>query len=114
MTSTQLKHLPGQITAIAWIYAVFGLAVLIACLTGAQIGPVRLSVVDAFTPALLIVSAVGAMFRRPWARWLCYIFSVLMLAGVPLGTIVGGRMIHQLTVHRDQFRRSPRTASEVR
>jgi len=32
-----------------------------------------------------------------------------MLPGIPLGTIVGGRMIHQLTVHRDQFRRSPRT-----
>jgi len=114
MTSTPLRHLPGQITSIAWIYAVFGLAVFIACLTGAQIGPVPLSTIDALTPALLIISAVGAMFRRPWARWLCYVFSVLMLPGIPLGTIVGGRMIHQLTVHRDQFRRSPRTVNEVR
>ena len=52
MTSdaTQPRHLPGQITAIAWIYAVYGLAVFIACLAGAQIGPVHLSFVDAFAP----------------------------------------------------------------
>jgi hypothetical protein len=101
------RHRPGQITPIAWIYVVFGLALLVACFANAQIGQFRLSAIDAWFPGLLIVAAVGAILRRPWGRWSCYLFSALMLAGVPLGTILGGLMIYNLTVHRDQFRRSP-------
>src|SRR6516162_5257315 len=100
---TQRDRLRGQITPIAWIYIVFGLAVAAACFAGAQIGPIRLSVVDAVLPVLLIVAAVGAILRRPWGRWLCYVFSVLLLPGAPTGTIIGGLMIYHLTIHRDQF-----------
>jgi hypothetical protein len=98
----------GQITAIAWIYVAFGTGVLIATLSGAQLGPLPLSPIDAILPALLIVAAVGAILRKPWGRWLCYVFSVLILPGIPLGTIVGGLMIYNLTIHRDQFRRAAR------
>jgi hypothetical protein len=72
-----------------------------------QIGSIYLSVVDAWLPGLLIIAAIGAILRRPWGRWLCYVFSISMLPEVPLGTIVGGLMIYHLTVHRDQFRRLP-------
>jgi hypothetical protein len=99
-------RVPGQVTSIAWIYVGFGVALFIACIFDAQIGQIRLSVADGYLPALLIVAAIGAILRRPWGRWLCYLFSILMLPGVPLGTIVGGLMIYNLTVHRDQFRRS--------
>jgi hypothetical protein len=95
----------GQITLIAGTYAVYGLALAMACIAGARIGPIQLSPADAFLPGLLIVAAVGAMLRRPWGRYLCYAFSLLLLPAAPLGTIMGGLMIYRLTVHRDQFRR---------
>lgn len=100
------SRLPGQVTPIAWIYAVLGLALVLACLAGTQIGQVQLSAVDAFLPALLIVAAAGAILRKQWGRWLCYAFSVMLLLGAPIGTILGSLMIYHLTVHRDQFRRS--------
>jgi hypothetical protein len=108
MTSPLTEHhgAPGQITSIAWIYTVFGAGLFIACFAGAQIGQVRLSSIDAVLPAVLILAAVGAIRRKSWGRWLCYGFSVLILPGVPLGTIVGGLMIYHLTIHRDQFGRS--------
>jgi len=85
---------------------VFGFGTAVACVTGAEIGPAQLSAVDAVLPALLIVAAAGAILRRPWGRWLCYAFSVLLLPAAPTGTIIGGLMIYHLTIHRDQFRRS--------
>ena len=95
--STERNHLPGQVTSIAWMYVVYGLVLCLACLAEAQIGPFQLSAVDAFLPLLLIVAAVGAILRKSWGRWLCYMFSVLMLLGAPLGTIIGGLMIYHLT-----------------
>jgi hypothetical protein len=103
----QRGRVRGQITPIAWIYIVFGFGVAVACFTGAQIGPTRLSAVDAVLPVLSILAAAGAILRRPWGRWLCYAFSVLLLPAAPTGTIIGGLMIYHLTIHRDQFRRSP-------
>jgi hypothetical protein len=110
-SSTERPHLRGQVTPIAWMYAVFGLTLCLFCLAGVQIGHVQLSAADAFVPLLLIVAAVGAILRKPWGRWLCYVFSVLILPAAPLGSIIGGLMIYHLTVHRDQFRRSTRTVS---
>jgi len=78
-------------------------SLLAACFANAQIGQFRLSVLDLWLPGFLIVAAVGAILRKPWGRWSCYILSALMLVGVPLGTIIGGLMIYNLTVHRDQF-----------
>ncbi len=95
----------GQITLIAWTYAIYGLLLAAACFARAQIGPAQLSPADAFLPGLLIAAAMGAILRRPWGRYLCYIFSVLILPGAPLGTIMGGLMIYHLTAHRRQFRR---------
>jgi hypothetical protein len=102
---TQRRRARGQITPIAWIYLVFGFGTAIICFTGTEIGPIQPSAVDAVFPVLLIVAAAGAILRRPWGRWLCYAFSVLLLPAAPTGTIIGGLMIYHLTVHRDQFRR---------
>ena len=96
-------RVPGLITPIAWIYVALGLTVVIACLVGAQIGPVQLSPVDAVGPGLLIVAGVGAILRKPWGRWLCYAVSALLMLGAPIGTIIGVLMIYHLTVHRNQF-----------
>jgi hypothetical protein len=93
----------GQITAIAWIYIIFGVVLLAACFADADIGQFRLSVFDLWIPGLLVLAAVGAILRKPWGRWSCYVVSALMLVGVPLGTIIGGLMIYNLTVHRGQF-----------
>jgi hypothetical protein len=109
-SSTARAHRPGQVTPIAWMYAAYGLILCLYCLAGVEIGQVQLSAVDAFLPLLLVVAAVGAILRKPWGRWLCYVFSVLILPAAPLGTIIGGLMIYHLTVHRDQFRRSAPTA----
>jgi hypothetical protein len=102
---TRRRQVPGQITTIAWIYVVFGLGLVAACFANVEIGgKLRLSVFDLWIPGFLIVAAVGAILRKPWGRWSCYVLSVSILFGVPLGTILGGLMIYNLTVHRDQFR----------
>ena len=98
------RRVPGQITAIAWMYIVFGLIGFIVCITGARVGAFRFSIFDLWWPILLIIAAVGAILRKPWGRWGCYVFSLLILPGIPLGTIMGGFMIYYLTVYRDQFR----------
>ena len=109
--STERQYLAGQVTPIAGIYALYGLVLCLLCLVEAEVGPVQLSATDAFFPLLLIVAAVGAILRKPWGRWLCYAFSVLLLLGAPLGTIIGVLMIYHLTVYRDQFRRSAQPVS---
>jgi hypothetical protein len=98
----------GVITPIAWSYAIFGAGLGAACFAGAQIGPFRLCATDAIMPGLIIVAAAGTILRRSWGRYLCYFFSVLFLPGVPLGTIIGGLMIYQLTIYRSQFSRQVR------
>jgi hypothetical protein len=40
----------GQITAIAWIYIIFGVGLLAACFADADIGQYRLSVFDLWIP----------------------------------------------------------------
>jgi hypothetical protein len=89
------------------MYIIYGVGVAAACCANVNVGQFRLSVFDLWSPVLLIVAAIGAILRKPWGRWSCYIVSVLMLPGVPLGTMIGGIMIYNLTVHRDQFHSPP-------
>ena len=112
-SQTGRPRVRGQITPIAWIYVAYGAALCAACLANAEIGQVRLSVLDLWMPAFLIVAALGAIRRKPWGRWSCYLLSALMLLGVPLGTIIGGLMIYHLTVHRDQFRSHALASSDT-
>lgn len=94
---------PGVITEIGVVYVVLGLALAAAAVSGAQIGDFRLEVWDAIAPVLLTLAGAGAILRKRWGRWSCYFFSVLLLPGVPIGTLIGGMMLYHLTIYRDQF-----------
>lgn len=96
---------PGVITEIGWIYVVLGLACAAAALGRAQVQTIALQPLDAVFFGLLVFAGIGSVLRKPWGRWLSYFFSVLLLPGVPIGTVVGGLMIYHLTIYRDQFRR---------
>ena len=100
---------PGVISEIAWLYIALGAACVAASLAGARIQNITLQPADAWLPGLLLLAGIGALLRKPWGRWLSYLFSVWLLLGVPIGTIVGGLMIYHLTIYRDQFRRPRQT-----
>ena len=72
-----------------------------------------MSALDAILPSLLALAGVGAYFRQPWGRWMCYFFSVILLVGVPIGTILGGLMIYYLTIYRAQFVRGRTSLHEA-
>ncbi len=101
----------GVITPIAWSYGIYGMGLAVTCFAGAQVGPFRLSATDAVLPGLMVAAALGTVLRRPWGRYLCYFFSVLILPAPPLGTVIGGLMIYQLTIYRSQFRRQERNSN---
>jgi len=107
---SDVRH-PGVMTPISWCYIALGVALLCACFLGGNVAGVRLQPEDAWFPGLLVVGAIGTILRQPWGRWLSYVFSILMLPGVPIGTIIGGLMIYHLTIYRDQFRWSSRASS---
>jgi len=69
----------------------------------ATIGPVRLRLIDAVSPALLALAGVGCILRLRWARWFAYLVSALFLIAIPIGTVLGALMIYHLTIFRDQF-----------
>jgi hypothetical protein len=95
----------GVLTPMGWTYAIYGCALAACALTHQRLSGYELSGLDAIVPALLALSGFGVTRRWRWARWACYFFSVLLLAAVPIGTLLGGLMIYQLTRLRDQFKR---------
>ena len=93
----------GLITQIGTIYLLMGLVLAVLALLRLKIGGYQLVPWNAVTPALLAVAGIGAILRKQWGRWSCYFFSVVLLLGVPIGTILGGLMIYHLTIYRAQF-----------
>ena len=93
----------GLITQIASIYLLLGLVLAVLALLRVKIGSYQLVPWNAATPALLALAGLGAILRKQWGRWSCYFFSVILLLGVPIGTILGGLMIYHLTIYRRQF-----------
>ena len=102
----------GLITEIGTIYLLLGLVLSLLALLRVKIGSYQLVPWNAVTPALLALAGLGAIFRKQWGRWSCYFFSVILLLGVPIGTILGGLMIYHLTIYRAQF--DSETASRAR
>jgi hypothetical protein len=103
-TSIQQAHKKGLIFPIAIIYIMLGAAIMAASFLKIEINSIRLSPWDAILPAFIVIAGVGAILRKPWGRWLSYLVSLPMLLGVPIGTLLGGYMIYQLTIHRAQFK----------
>jgi len=97
---------PGITGFIAIIYMLFGLGFLIAIGMHGSIQGIELGWPDAWLPVLIVVAGVGILRRTHWGRWLGYIVSLPLLIGVPIGTILGGYMIWQLTTYRAAFSRA--------
>ena len=102
----------GLITQIGTIYLMMGLVLAVLALLRVKIGGYQLAPWNAVTPALLALAGLGAILRQKWGTWSCYFFSVILLLGVPIGTIFGGLMIYHLTIYRAQF--DSETASRAR
>jgi hypothetical protein len=91
---------------LAIAYMIFGLGFLIAIATHGSVQGMRLEWGDAWLPALILIAGIGILRRTHWGRWLGYIVSLPLLLGVPIGTILGGYMIWQLSKYRAAFSRA--------
>ena len=80
---------------IAWIYGVIGVlvAAIAASASGAQAAGIVALIIGAVV-ALHAALAAGARKRNDIAKIGSVIVGVLMLAGFPIGTIVGGFLIY--------------------
>jgi len=96
--------------AIAWIYGVIGVlfAGIAASVSGATAAGVIALIIGAIV-ALHAALAAGARNRNDVAKVGSVIVGVLMLAGFPIGTIVGGYLIYN-AVQDWPPRRHPQTA----
>lgn len=96
----------GIIKFIAWFYLIFGASLLVMSLVGARVAGMQLGPEDCVLPAIIVLGALGTLRRKNWGRWISYVFSAMMLLGVPIGTLMGGFMIYHLTKHRSLFARN--------
>jgi hypothetical protein len=94
---------PGVTGAIAIIYCLYGVSLLVVIGLGDSALGMPPSWADAVIPVLLIVTGVGVLRRTRWGRWLGYFVSLPLLLGVPIGTLLGGYMIWHLTQYRRHF-----------
>ena len=93
----------GMTGAIAVMYGLYGVGLLIVIGMGGSIRGIQLGWHDAWFPILILVTALGVLRRTAWGRWLGYVVSLPLLLGVPIGTILGGYMIWHLTKYRASF-----------
>jgi hypothetical protein len=96
----------GTTGFLALIYMVFGSGFLIAIAMHGSVQGIELAWSDAWVPALIVVAGIGILRCTHWGRWLGYVVSLPLLIGVPIGTILGGYMIWQLSKHRAAFSRA--------
>jgi hypothetical protein len=80
---------------LAVIYGVIGaIAVVAICLDGKTRGAVAAAVLMGAIVVLHAVLAIGARRLNDAAKMGSVIVGVLMLVGVPIGTIIGGLLIY--------------------
>jgi hypothetical protein len=91
---------------LATIYILYGSGFLIAIAMHGSVQGIELGWPNAWLPVLIVVAGIGILRRTHWGRWLGYVVSLPLLIGVPIGTILGGYMIWQLTRHRVGFSRT--------
>lgn len=79
--------------ALSWLYAVFAilmLALLVFSHDKGSAGAIVFMLL--FMGALFFLhraTAAGAMECKPWARTVSLIIAILMLTGIPIGTLIG-------------------------
>jgi hypothetical protein len=108
MTATPASDVrePGITGVLAIIYMLYGSGLLVAIAMHGSIQGIELGWPDAWLPVLIVVAGIGILRRTHWGRWLGYMVSLPLLIGVPIGTILGGYMIWQLSRHRAAFSRA--------
>jgi hypothetical protein len=108
MTATPASDVrgPGITGFLAIIYMLYGSGFLIAITMHGSVQGIELGWPDAWVPALIVIAGIGVLRRTRWGRWLGYMVSLPLLFGVPIGTILGGYMIWQLSRHRAAFSRA--------
>jgi hypothetical protein len=52
---------------------------------------------------LLLIALLGAKFRAPWFYRTMWVFGILWLINVPIGTVVGIIVIVHLVKHKEEF-----------
>jgi hypothetical protein len=87
----------------AWTYAVYCVTMVPAYAT--TMSP--LAVGDwlglGLTCVLFAAAALSAARRKRIGYYFCWVFSLLILPGVPIGTILGWNMLRALRQNRDRF-----------
>jgi hypothetical protein len=96
----------GTTRFLAVLYMLFGSGFLIAIAMHGSVQGIELGWPDAFLPVLIVFAGIGVIRRTHWGRWLGYLVSLPLLVGVPIGTILGGYMIWQLSRYRAAFSRA--------
>ncbi len=96
----------GLTKAISIIYFILGLGVIVAALNEIEINGIVLNwKYDIWAPIFIMIIALATIRKTKWGRWLSYPFSIVILIGVPVGTILGGFMLWHLTKYRAAFTR---------
>ncbi|WOX05055.1 hypothetical protein [Microbulbifer pacificus] len=96
----------GSIKILSVIYMIFFGAFTIAALLNTNIQGYQLEAIyDVWVPLAFFVISFGIFRMTKWGRLLGYPVSLMLLPGVPIGTIFGGFMIWQLTKYRQGFTR---------
>jgi hypothetical protein len=79
--------------ALSWLYAIIAILVIVAGVLshekGAAGGIVFMLLFMGAFFLLHRATAAAAMECKPWARTVSFIIALLMLPGIPLGTMIG-------------------------
>jgi hypothetical protein len=104
MPITQSTSNVGLTKVISVFYFMFGGTLVVASIFGFTISHTKLHwQSDAWLPSILMFSAIGTVRLTKWGRWSSYLFSILFLLAVPIGTLFGGYMLWHLTKFRSEF-----------
>jgi len=88
-----------------YFYVFFGIALAIAAFRGVRIGNEETGPAAAIGPSIMSAGAILALRKRRSGYYVTLIFSIFLLLGVPIGTILGWTMIRGLRRVQHVFRR---------
>jgi hypothetical protein len=90
--------------AIAKFYVAYGAGLIIAAVFfQPTIGSIQVQPIDAFGPGAMLLGAVALLRGFRVGFYATFFFSLIMLIAVPVGTVLGGFMIHSLWRARAHF-----------